>query len=44
MEVETLVWIIVVLALLVIGILFVTGSWDRLGDLFDKIKGVSVLG
>lgn len=44
MEVSTLVWILVAIALLIIGVIFVTGSWDIIYDLFDKAKWMRVLG
>ena len=39
-----LVWIIVAIAILIIGLTIVTGSWDRIYDLFDKIKGLMIIG
>ena len=39
-----LVWIIVAIALLVIGLTIVTGSWEGIYNIFDKIKGVMIFG
>jgi len=44
METDFLVWMIIILALLIVGILIVTGSWDKIYGIFDNVKGVSIFG